>query len=125
MLRQGMWVTDISTPSVRGPRGPSAAGGRAGRPRLLARASPRAPAPIHPRSRLPRGTQWFSGRSGGGGTPPPAKLPPGKPMLLIGFNEASRSWEANPEAMALLQRVPGPLATLAVCGRARQGKSFL
>lgn len=114
--------------SVRGPGGPSAAGlgarARAPDAAVGARIAARA-APIHPRSRSPRGTQWFSGRSGGGGTPPPAKLPPGKPLLLIGFNEATRAWEANPEAMALLQRVPGPLATLAVCGRARQGKSFL
>jgi hypothetical protein len=53
------------------------------------------------------------------------KVPPGKPLLLIGFNEAARKWEVNPDAVALLARVPGPLCTLAVCGRARQGKSFL
>ncbi|KAI8467215.1 MAG: GBP-domain-containing protein [Monoraphidium minutum] len=59
------------------------------------------------------------------GAPRAAKVPQGAPLLLIGFNEASRSWEVNPEAAALLARVPGPLCTLAVCGRARQGKSFL
>ncbi|GBF98848.1 hypothetical protein Rsub_11452 [Raphidocelis subcapitata] len=67
--------------------------------------------------------QWLTGRAGG--TPPPVKVPPGKPLLLIGFNEAARKWEVNPDAAALLARVPGPLCTLSVCGRARQGKSFL
>jgi hypothetical protein len=52
-------------------------------------------------------------------------VPQGKPVLLIGFNEASRTWEVNPDAVKLLERVPGPLCTVAVCGRARQGKSFL
>ncbi|GBF99772.1 hypothetical protein Rsub_12400 [Raphidocelis subcapitata] len=49
----------------------------------------------------------------------------GQPLLLIGFDEGARKWFVNPEAAALLERVPGPLCTLAVCGRARQGKSFL
>lgn len=52
-------------------------------------------------------------------------MPQGKPLLLIGFNESTHKWEVNPEAATVLQRVPGPLCTLAVCGRARQGKSFL
>jgi hypothetical protein len=52
-------------------------------------------------------------------------VPQGKPLLLIGFNESTHKWEVNPEAATVLQRVPGPLCTLAVCGRARQGKSFL
>ena len=71
--------------------------------------------------------QWFTGRAS---TPPSAaataaKVPQGKPLLLIGFNEAARQWEVNKEAADLLARIPGPLCTLAVCGRARQGKSFL
>lgn len=52
-------------------------------------------------------------------------MPQGKALLLIGFNESTRSWEVNPEATAVLERINAPLCTLAVCGRARQGKSFL
>ncbi|KAI8477166.1 MAG: guanylate-binding protein [Monoraphidium minutum] len=66
--------------------------------------------------------QFFKGRAS---TPPAAKVPQGVPLLLIGFDEAAQTWRVNPEAAALLARVPGPLCTLAVCGRARQGKSFL
>ncbi|KIZ04249.1 Interferon-induced guanylate-binding protein 2 [Monoraphidium neglectum] len=69
---------------------------------------------------------WFgSGRASTPPTPAAVKVPQGKPLLLIGFNESTHKWEVNPEAATVLQRVPGPLCTLAVCGRARQGKSFL
>jgi hypothetical protein len=83
-------------------------GSRKPRPPLTSRATPLLP-------------QWFSGRSGGGGTPPPVKVPQGKPLLLIGFNEGARTWEVNPEAAALLQKVPGPLCTLAICGGSASG----
>lgn len=80
---------------------------------------------------------WFGG--GGGGrapTKPPtagAQLPraaaqrvwAGKPQLLIGFNEATKAWELNGDAAAALGGVAAPLVTVVVCGRARQGKSFL
>ena len=47
----------------------------------------------------------------------------GKPLLLIGFN--GKEWELGQEAVRMLQGVRGPLSAMAVCGRARQGKSFL
>jgi hypothetical protein len=49
----------------------------------------------------------------------------GKPLLLIGFNEAIQKWEVGQEAVAALRAIPGPLASVSVCGRARQGKSFI
>jgi uncharacterized membrane protein YgcG len=71
--------------------------------------------------------KWFSsGRShAGGATPPPVKVPQGKPLVLIGYNEAQRKWEVHPEAASVLAGIQGPIVTLALCGRARQGKSFL
>jgi hypothetical protein len=70
---------------------------------------------------------WF-GRK----TPPPlpaapgaAKAATGKALLLIGFNDATKQWEVGSEALAVLERMRGPLCTVSVCGRARQGKSFL
>lgn len=49
----------------------------------------------------------------------------GKPLLLIGFNETSEQWEVGQEALRALQGIKGPLCTISVCGRARQGKSFM
>lgn len=71
---------------------------------------------------------WFrkSGVGAGGGAEPAnAAAAAGKPLLLIGFNDATGAWELGAEAVAMLQGVRGPLCTLSVCGRARQGKSFL
>jgi hypothetical protein len=81
-------------------------------------------------------TSWFGGGKSANAkaapvaapAPPPfepVKIPQGKALLLIGFNDAKKTWEVNPDAVKALQRIPGPLCVAAVCGRARQGKSFL
>lgn len=71
---------------------------------------------------------WFRRAS----TPGTATIDPenaaavqGNPVLLIGFNEATKTWEVGQEAVSVLQGIKGPLCTISVCGRARQGKSFL
>jgi hypothetical protein len=47
------------------------------------------------------------------------------PMELVKFDAPSGKFSVNPDAVAVLKRIPGPVAVVAVCGRARQGKSFL
>jgi hypothetical protein len=49
----------------------------------------------------------------------------GQPLLLIGFNESTEQWEVGQDALRALKDISGPLCTISVCGRARQGKSFL
>eukprot|EP00878_Enallax_costatus_P026595 GHUV01028546.1.p1 GENE.GHUV01028546.1~~GHUV01028546.1.p1 ORF type:complete len:721 (+),score=264.72 GHUV01028546.1:893-3055(+) len=71
---------------------------------------------------------WFRRASTPGtaaADPANAQAAHGKPLLLIGFNEATKKWEVGQEAVAVLQGIKGPLCTVSVCGRARQGKSFL
>jgi hypothetical protein len=70
-------------------------------------------------------SSWFKRGSSAPAEPSNAQAAQGKPLLLIGFNEATSSWEVGQEAMRVLQTIPGPLCTISVCGRARQGKSFL
>jgi hypothetical protein len=67
---------------------------------------------------------WFSRNKTPPASPGPS-LPDGKPLLLIGYNDAKQQWEVGDEAMRVVGGVQGPLSALAVCGRARQGKSFL
>eukprot|EP00854_Cymbomonas_tetramitiformis_P005351 gene5351-6493_t len=47
-----------------------------------------------------------------------------KPLQLISF-DAEGKFVVGFEALALLQKLRGPVGVLAVCGRARQGKSFI
>ena len=68
-------------------------------------------------------SSWFKRSSSA--EPANAAAANGKPLLLIGFNEATQKWEVGQEALAALKAIPGPLCTISVCGRARQGKSFL
>ncbi|WIA08464.1 hypothetical protein OEZ85_007901 [Tetradesmus obliquus] len=72
-------------------------------------------------------SSWFrrGSTSSAVAEPSNAQAAQGKPLVLIGFNEATSSWEVGQEAMRVLQTIPGPLCTVSVCGRARQGKSFL
>ena len=44
---------------------------------------------------------------------------------FVRFNSASRKFEVNPEAANVLRRLHGPVCVVSVCGRARQGKSFI
>lgn len=57
-----------------------------------------------------------NGGEGGGG--------PGRPLRLVYCDERGR-FRMDPEAVAALQLVKGPVGVVSVCGRARQGKSFI
>ncbi|GKV29649.1 hypothetical protein SLEP1_g38553 [Rubroshorea leprosula] len=47
-----------------------------------------------------------------------------KAIRLVYFDENGRFW-MDPEAVATLQLVKEPIGIVCVCGRARQGKSFI
>ncbi|KAL6567382.1 hypothetical protein OROGR_001050 [Orobanche gracilis] len=77
------------------------------------------------------------GRGSGGESPrtasPPTPLPttssnmsagPARPIRLVYCDEKGR-FHMDPEAVALLQLVKQPVGVVSVCGRARQGKSFI
>ncbi|XP_077212451.1 uncharacterized protein LOC143847490 [Tasmannia lanceolata] len=49
---------------------------------------------------------------------------PGKPLRLVYCDEKGK-FRMDPEAVAALQLVKGPIGVVSVCGRARQGKSFI
>ncbi|GIM07904.1 hypothetical protein Vretimale_11947 [Volvox reticuliferus] len=49
----------------------------------------------------------------------------GSPLELIKFNAQTGKFEVGATALATLRKVKGPIAVVAVCGRARQGKSFI
>ncbi|KAK3156705.1 hypothetical protein QOZ80_2AG0110730 [Eleusine coracana subsp. coracana] len=57
----------------------------------------------------------FSSDGAGGG---------GRPLRLVYCDERGR-FRMDPEAVAALQLVKGPVGVVSVCGRARQGKSFI
>lgn len=49
----------------------------------------------------------------------------GVPLELVRYDAATGKFVAGEEALRALRRVRTPLAVVAVCGRARQGKSFI
>ena len=49
---------------------------------------------------------------------------PARPLRLVYCDERGK-FKMDPEAIAALHMVKGPLGVVAVCGRARQGKSFI
>uniref|UniRef100_A0A0A9G7N1 GB1/RHD3-type G domain-containing protein n=1 Tax=Arundo donax TaxID=35708 RepID=A0A0A9G7N1_ARUDO len=57
----------------------------------------------------------FAGEAGGGG---------GRPLRLVYCDDRGR-FRMDPEAVSALQLVKGPVGVVSVCGRARQGKSFI
>jgi hypothetical protein len=48
----------------------------------------------------------------------------GRPLRLVYCDEKGK-FVMDPEAVAALQLVKGPVGVVSVCGRARQGKSFV
>jgi hypothetical protein len=68
-------------------------------------------------------SSWF--KRGGSAEPANAAAAQGQPLLLIGFNDSTQKWEVGQDALKALRSISGPLSTISVCGRARQGKSFL
>ncbi|CAN6237960.1 unnamed protein product [Urochloa humidicola] len=85
--------------------------------------SPSSPAAGTPRSpwtpasasspRSPFAAEAAGGEGGGG-----------RPLRLVYCDERGR-FRMDPEAVAALQLVKGPVGVVSVCGRARQGKSFI
>ena len=59
---------------------------------------------------------------GGASGAPPGK---GKPLHLLQYDESSKKFNLGEEALDALRQVRGPVGVLSVCGRARQGKSFI
>ena len=49
---------------------------------------------------------------------------PARPLRLVYCDEKGK-FRMDPEAAATLQLVKGPIGVVSVCGRARQGKSFI
>ena len=49
---------------------------------------------------------------------------PGQPIRLVAYDQDGKFY-IPPEATAALRRIKGPLAVVSICGRARQGKSFI
>ncbi|GLJ14197.1 hypothetical protein SUGI_0227810 [Cryptomeria japonica] len=54
----------------------------------------------------------------------PATTGPARPLKLVYCDEKGK-FKMDPEAVATLQLVKGPIGVVSVCGRARQGKSFI
>lgn len=77
-----------------------------------------------------------SGDSPWPATPPPEPPPrpslaayavsagPARPIRLVYCDENGK-FQMDPEAVAVLQLVKEPVGVVSVCGRARQGKSFI
>lgn len=49
---------------------------------------------------------------------------PARPIRLVYYDEKGK-FRMDPEAVAALQLVKEPIGVVSVCGRARQGKSFI
>uniref|UniRef100_A0A0E0JYX0 GB1/RHD3-type G domain-containing protein n=1 Tax=Oryza punctata TaxID=4537 RepID=A0A0E0JYX0_ORYPU len=77
-------------------------------------ASPAPGSPWTPSSSASSPRSPFPGGGGGGG----------RPLRLVYCDERGR-FRMDPEAVAALQLVKGPVGVVSVCGRARQGKSFI
>lgn len=49
----------------------------------------------------------------------------GQPLELVRYDEKTKRFEVGQDALRVLQGVRAPLGVVSVCGRARQGKSFI
>lgn len=49
----------------------------------------------------------------------------GQPLELVRYDEKTKRFEVGQDALLVLQGVKSPLGVVSVCGRARQGKSFI
>jgi hypothetical protein len=48
----------------------------------------------------------------------------GRPIKFIYYDESGK-FKVHPDAVDALMQIKGPIGVVSVCGRARQGKSFL
>lgn len=58
-----------------------------------------------------------------GGAKP--EQPVAKPLELVSYDTDKKKFEVGEEALAVLRATRGPVGVISVCGRARQGKSFI
>jgi hypothetical protein len=49
----------------------------------------------------------------------------GTPVELVGYDSTTGKFNVGELAISALRKCKGPVAVVAVCGRARQGKSFI
>lgn len=49
----------------------------------------------------------------------------GQPLELVSYDSTKEKFEVGSEALAVLRATRGPVGVISVCGRARQGKSFI
>lgn len=49
----------------------------------------------------------------------------GQPLELVRYDTGTKKFEVGEEAIAVLRSVHEPMGVISVCGRARQGKSFI
>jgi hypothetical protein len=49
----------------------------------------------------------------------------GHPLELVSYDVAQKKFEVGAEALSVLRATRGPVGVISVCGRARQGKSFI
>lgn len=54
-----------------------------------------------------------------------AALPTAEPLQLLRYDDASGSFELGDRALEALRACSGAVGVVAVCGRARQGKSYV
>lgn len=66
---------------------------------------------------------WF-GRRASSVEPANAAAAAGHPELFISYDD-SHNWAVEAKAQRILRSIKGPICVIAVCGRARQGKSFM
>ncbi|KAK8958838.1 hypothetical protein KSP40_PGU011141 [Platanthera guangdongensis] len=64
------------------------------------------------------------GSANGTTSPSSAGHGPARPLRLV-YRDDKGKFVMDPEAVAALQLVKGPIGVISVCGRARQGKSFI
>lgn len=69
-------------------------------------------------------TETSPGPPNGSANPSSASHGAARPLRLVYCDEKGK-FVMDPEAVAVLQLVKGPVGVVAVCGRARQGKSFI
>ncbi|PKU82738.1 guanylate-binding protein 2-like [Dendrobium catenatum] len=71
-----------------------------------------------------KGTETSPESANGSANPTSAPHGPARPLRLVYCDEKGK-FVMDPEAVAALQLVKGPVGVVSVCGRARQGKSFI
>jgi hypothetical protein len=49
----------------------------------------------------------------------------GQPLELVRYDEKTKRFQIGDEALQVLKSVRAPMGVISVCGRARQGKSFI